>query len=59
VLELLHGLGVEEVELPVAAPLVLTPPVELRGADRSRRERLLVPATNLLGHDVEADPAHA
>ncbi len=57
VLELEHRLGVEQVELAVAAPLVLAAPVELRGTDRAGRERVLVPAARLLGDDVEADPA--
>src|SRR4029453_11521223 len=59
VLELLHGLGIEEVVLAVTTPLVLAAPVEPRGAHRTARERVLVPAADLLGNHVKADAAHA
>ena len=59
VLQLEHRLGVEQVVLAVAPPLVLAAPLEIVLADRPRRERLLVPPPHFFGDDVDADAADA
>ena len=60
VLQLLHRLGVEEVQLAVAPPLVLAARRRARRrAGRPRRERALVPLLDLLRDDVDADAADA
>ena len=58
-LQLEHRVGVEQVVLAVAPPLVFAAPLEVVLADRPRGERLLVPAPHLLGDDVDADAADA
>ena len=59
VLELLHGLRVEEMQLAVAAPLVLAAGVEIVVVAAARREGADVPRLDFTGDDVEADAADA
>ena len=58
-LQLEDRVGVEEVELAVAAPLVLAAPFQIVLADRPDRERALMPPADLLGDDGQADAADA
>ena len=59
VLELEDRVGVEEVVLPVPAPLVLAAPVQLGLADGPLGEGALVAEEGLARHHVQADPADA
>ena len=59
VLQLLHGFGVEEVQLAVTPPAVFAAAVEISRRRQPRRERARVPLLDLVGDDVDADAADA
>src|SRR6185295_8185883 len=59
VLQLVDGLGVEEVVLAVAPPLVLAAAIELVRVAGAGGERAAMPADDLLGDDRRADAADA
>src|SRR5215204_132427 len=59
VLQLEHGVGVEQVILAVAAPLILTARLELLWPHRLPSERTCVAHRDFFGHDVDADAADA
>ena len=59
VLQLEHRVGVEEMELSVAPPLVLAALVEVAIGDRALRERQRVARAHLFGDGVDADAADA
>ena len=58
-LELEHGLGVEQVEFPVPAPLDVSAAFEFLGADGPVGESVFEPLQGFLGHDVDADSTDA
>ena len=57
VLQLLHGLRIEEVQLAVAPPAVSPPDSQVRRGREPRRERTRVPLLDLARDDVHADAA--
>jgi hypothetical protein len=59
VLQLEDGVGVEQVVLAVAPPLVLPAPFQVRRGAGSRRERAVMPLQHFGGDDVDADAADA
>ena len=59
VLQAEHRLGVEQVDLAVAAPLVLAAALELDRARRAAAERARVPLADFLRDRLHADAADA
>src|SRR6185503_7646137 len=58
-LKLEHGVGVEEMVLAVAPPLVLTAPRQIVFANRTRWKRLFVSSTHFFRDHIDANAADA
>src|ERR1035441_918903 len=58
-LQLVDGLRIKQVVLPVVAPLVLAAGVKQMAVDRAVREGVLVPLEHFLGNDLDTHSGHA